>query len=104
MDYNTTMIFMTELDNLIRHYRGINPTSDEKATINQLIQFMTTCKKLDANSLEIEMEKLKVVIVTLLYESMEMGNFTHEFSLVWMNNIQQVNTYYNKCHSLIILL
>lgn len=106
-NHNATMIFMTELDNHIRHYRGINAPSDEKiprdekVANNQLIMFMRACKKLDANLLEIEMEKLKNVIGTLLYETLEMGHFTPEFSLVWTTNIQQVNTYYNRCHSLI---
>ncbi len=96
------MTYMMELDNNIRYYRSglLKVIPEEKEVIKQLIVFMTACKRLDTDILEREKMFLKMMIGNMLYEALESGRLSREFSIVWTTTIHQVNMFYEKCHLL----
>lgn len=98
--HHIKMTFMAELDNQIRYYRGgvVRISDDEIPSVKQYITYMTTCKKLDMKMIDFEKNKLKSMIGNMLYEKLEDGNLTQEFSTIWTNIIQHVNMYYYKCY------
>jgi hypothetical protein len=101
MDFqHAKMTYMAELDNNIRYYRsGLHRViPEEKDVIKQLIAFMNACKQMHMNSVEVEKMKLKNMIGNMLYEALESGRLSKEFSIVWTTTIHQANMYYNKCH------
>ena len=100
MDFqHAKMNFMMELDNHIRYYRSnvVKVMPIERAAINQYIKFMITCKKLDMELIDNEKAELKTAIGNLLYDSLECGCISKEFSVVWTTTIHQSNWFYNKC-------
>jgi hypothetical protein len=99
---NARMNYMSELDNNIRYYRsGLHRViPEEKEVIKQLIVFMTACKQLNMNTVEYEKMNLKLMIGNMLYETLESGMLSKEFSVIWATTIHQVNMFYNKCHLL----
>jgi hypothetical protein len=100
MDFHhAKMNFMMELDNHIRYYRSnvVKVMPIERTAINQLIKFMTACKKLDMNLIDHEKTELKTAIGNLLYDSLESGCISKEFNIIWTTTIHQSNWFYNKC-------
>jgi len=97
--HHAKMTIIAELDNNIRYYRSgilkINPMEQE--AVNQLIRFMTACKKLDMALIMKEKDALRVVIGNLLYDSLEAGSLSREFTIIWTTTIHQTNMFYNKC-------
>lgn len=103
MDFqHAKMVYMMELDNNIRYYRSglLKVIQEEKEVIKQLIVFMTACKQQDLDMLEREKAKLKTMIGNMLYEALESGRLSREFSIIWTTTIHQINMFYNKCHLL----
>jgi hypothetical protein len=103
MDFeHAKMNYVTELDNNIRYYRSglLKPSYVEKESVKQLIIFLTACKRLDQSSIQREKEILKTTIGNMLYEALESGSLTREFTIIWSTTIHQANMYYNKCHIL----
>jgi hypothetical protein len=100
MDFqHAKMTFMMELDNHIRYYRSgiVKVEPIERVAVNQLIRFMSACKKLDMDLIDIEKAKLKTEIGNLLYDSLECGCLSKEFSIIWTTTIHQSNMFYSKC-------
>jgi hypothetical protein len=93
------MTIMAELDNNIRYYRSgilkIDPI--EQPAVNQLIRFMTACKKLDVEMIMKEKETLRETIGNLLYDSLEAGSLSRDFTIIWTTIIHQTNMFFNKC-------
>ncbi len=107
MDFqHAKMTYMMELGNNIRYYRSglLKVLPEEKESIKQLLVFLTSCKNLDMTLVEIEKVKLKTTIGNMLYEALESGMLSREFSIVWTTTIHQVNMFYNKCHLLCELM
>ncbi len=96
------MTYMMELDNNIRYLRSglLKVIPEEKDVIKQLIVFLTVCKKIDIVALEREKVTLKMMIGNMLYEALESGRLSREFSIVWTTTIHQANMFYHKCHLL----
>ena len=92
--------YISDLDNNIRYYRSGLPRviPEEKEVIKQLIAFMTACKQMDLCLVEKEKVKLKNMIGNMLYEALESGRLSKEFSIIWTTTIHQTNMFYNKCH------
>ena len=100
------MTFMMELNNNIRYYRSglLKTLPEEKEVIKQLIAFLTACKQLDMNILEREKAILKNMIGNMLYETLESGRLSREFSIVWTTTIHHTNMFYTKCQLLCELM
>ena len=101
MDFQyAKLTYISELDNNIRYYRsGLHRViPEEKEVIKQLIVFMTACKQMDLCLVEKEKAKLKNMIGNMLYEALESGMLSKEFSIIWTTTIHQTNMFYNKCH------
>lgn len=100
------MTYVAEVDNNIRYYRGnlFRMSPIEKDAMKQLIAFLTACKQMDLDAVEIEKVKLKNSIRNMLYDALESGLLgSKEFTVVWTTTVHQTNMFYNKCHLLNIL-
>jgi hypothetical protein len=103
MDFqHAKMTYMIELDNTIRYFRSglLNVNPEEKEVVKQMIIFMIACKQMDMDILERERKILKVKVGNMLYETLESGRLSNEFSVIWAKTIHQMNMFYNKCHLL----
>jgi hypothetical protein len=100
MDFqHAKMNYMAELDTTIRYYRTgmfkIDPM--EKGAIKQWIVFLNTCKRLDMSAIAHEKAVLKTAVGNLLYDTLESGQVTREFLIIWKTTIHHSNMHYNKC-------
>jgi hypothetical protein len=103
MDFqHAKMKYVMEVDNNIRYYRSglLKVMPEEKESIKQLIVFLTACKHLDLSAIQREKDKLKSTIGNMLYETLESGCMTREFTTIWTTTIHQANMFYNKCYIL----
>ena len=103
MDFhNAKMRYVADVDNNIRYYRSghLKVMPEEKESMKQLIVFLTACKRLDLNAIQKEKDNLKAAISNMLYETLESGCLTREFTIVWSTTIHQANMFYNKCYVL----
>lgn len=104
--HHAKMNFMMELDNQIRYYRSgiVKYSTEETEAIKQYIVFMTTCKKLNMINVEFEKIKLKRIIGNMMYEALESGILSQQFSVIWTTTVRHVHMYYNKCYLLCELM